>query len=255
MARTRITLTMNVEDFEDMVIHFRPWAMWHDTNWAPLVESGQLTRDGDDGPPRSDWKAAYWLKCDRVPVMHMRAFIEAQGHESELVWDSEEDHDEMWYVLLTNYVSEEMARVMKVARAEDALGFRIGDIVTHKAHVWPGEVKCFEHGPDSEEDFGKYKIRVLFGGESAGIVCEPGDLRLAPPRPGVPPDPKTTVHVMINGVAGPPEDLAPAGAEEFIRIPVLWDGEKTYMVMSARTAYALGHALECGHLPADPENN
>jgi hypothetical protein len=79
--------------------------------WGPLNEPTARFGSIEDGGPASGraWRRIYWLGDNFAAVIFARAFLNARGHEHEVLFDtaSDEGSNRMYgYVILTDYEDE-----------------------------------------------------------------------------------------------------------------------------------------------------
>ena len=99
MPRARIQLTMDDEDFGYLTTNSAEWAAIG-SEWAPQIADGRFVTVPPGGIPFTTWKCAYWLEDGYAALMLARAFLDAWGHDYQVVTDEAEDGG---WVILTDY--------------------------------------------------------------------------------------------------------------------------------------------------------
>ena len=93
-----IVIQVTARDFERLCENSGNWAGWE----PPLGRFENL----DGGHPTTrQWRCCYWLGSSWTTVILARAFLDARGHDHEILWDmAEHPNGAMYgYVILTDY--------------------------------------------------------------------------------------------------------------------------------------------------------
>ena len=94
----KIVLDLSEADFERMTLTSMEWA---GHSWESQADRFETASQGANAP-LWDWDVAYWVGDQWVNVIMCRAFLDAQGHSYEVVWDMVENPDPS-FVILTSY--------------------------------------------------------------------------------------------------------------------------------------------------------
>jgi hypothetical protein len=98
MPRARIQLSMDDADFGYLTTNSHEWAAIG-SEWAPQIADGRF-RPAGGGVTFTTWKRAYWLEDGYAALMLARAFLDAWGHDYQIVSDETEGGG---WVILTDY--------------------------------------------------------------------------------------------------------------------------------------------------------
>lgn len=98
----QINIEMEEQDFEHLVFRTEAWAVRAEERRAAVVE-GRFAHAvrSDDAQPGLHWRRAFWMGGDWTRVVLAKAFLRAEGHDFEVLWDMAVDDGS--YVILTNY--------------------------------------------------------------------------------------------------------------------------------------------------------
>jgi hypothetical protein len=99
MPRARIQVTMDDADFGYLTENSAEWAPIAG-EWAQQISAGRFMAMPPGAPLLTTWKRAYWLGDAYASVMLARAFLDAWGHDYQLVSD---ESDGGGWVILTDY--------------------------------------------------------------------------------------------------------------------------------------------------------
>jgi hypothetical protein len=99
MPRAKIQIAMDDADFNCLAENIAEWAAIAD-EWAPQVSARRFMTMPPGAPLLTTWKLAYWLGGSYASVMLARAFLDAWGHDYQLV--SDQSGGGGW-VILTDY--------------------------------------------------------------------------------------------------------------------------------------------------------
>lgn len=116
----QIMIEMTEDDFDRLTTTSMKWAGegvpgWDGPDWREQAEDGRFEPlEGNPlALPGMGWRWAFWMER-WADVMFARAFLDAQGHACEVLWDQVDDGQ---YVVLSDYTTPGWQRAQD-ARAD-----------------------------------------------------------------------------------------------------------------------------------------